>query len=1090
MKYRILTTMLAWSLIPAGLPLSASGQPAGLEVAVLSRDKPVDFALEILPILRKNCLACHNARDTEGDLNLETPATIAKGGESGAVVVPGKAGESLLMRHVRQIEKPFMPPRRNKVSAKKLTPRQLGLVELWIDEGAKGEVAQVARELKWRPIPFALAPIYATAISPDGQYAAAGRGNQIFVYHLPTRRLAARLADPGLAKGNPATAALAHRDVVQSLAFSPDGQTLASGGYRVAKLWRRQPPLVNGLINLLPGGETVTAIGVAPGQARAVAAGSAGGVQAIDLPSRMPLWRDQVPGQAARQLAMSPSGNRVAVLFDDGRVRTWETATGERITRESSPMAAQAIAWLSDGQLATAHPGGALKIWAAINPGKVVNEWKPGGDITALAALPGGAKVLLGRTDNKLVVLNVGDGKVEKEIDHGAPITGLRVRADGKQVATLGGPTARLWDTDKWASTAQLHGNPLAAETVARAEQTLAFVKAEVGYHKASVGSKEKDLKKDNDAAKKATDALAKHEKTLADKTKEKTNAEAGLKKLAEEIAALPKKIQTATKAKAEADAALKAAQALAAKAKDALAKASEAKAQAAAAKVKLSAELMELGSAAQNAAQLAAEARTVSGKAKDDKTLATQAEAVAALAKRKADEFEAALDRHAPTKQQLAKAETELQTATQSLAAAESKVKPAEAEHDGKTKALAALEERKKKTPEEKKNLDKKIADAGGAIDKATREIDLAKSEVGFTGKNVKTAEANLEKARVEQAEAGKLPAEREAALAEAKSIAAAGMQDCLDATYSADGSLIYTLSIEGRVQAWSTANGARSHPVAPAGRPAQFIRLLSDGRFALAGGSPEMAVLATEPGWSLAQSIGGDGDDSPIEDRVIALDFSPDGQRLATGGGFPSRGGEIYIWNVEDGSEVLRIPEAHSDTVCSLAFSPDGSRLASGGTDRFARIFETNRGRELRALEGHTGHVLGVSWQRNGRVLASVGADKAVKIWNLLNGEQKKSFGGFKKEVTSVHFLGIGTQALVSAGDNVVKVVKEDGGEVRRLPDTGAFMHTSDVTPDGKLAVGGGFDGVLRVWEVNTGKLLQKFTSPPESTKVAARK
>jgi len=121
---------------------------------------------------------------------------------------------------------------------------------------------------------------------------------------------------------------------------------------------------------------------------------------------------------------------------------------------------------------------------------------------------------------------------------------------------------------------------------------------------------------------------------------------------------------------------------------------------------------------------------------------------------------------------------------------------------------------------------------------------------------------------------------------------------------------------------------------------------------------------------------------------------------------------------------------------------------------------------------------------------VLASVGADKAVKIWNLLNGEQKKSFGGFKKEVTSVHFLGIGTQVLVSAGDNVVKVVKEDGGEVRRLPDTGAFMHTSDVTPDGKLAVGGGFDGILRVWEVNTGKLLQKFTSPPESTKVAARK
>ena len=86
----------------------------------------------------------------------------------------------------------------------------------------------------------------------------------------------------------------------------------------------------------------------------------------------------------------------------------------------------------------------------------------------------------------------------------------------------------------------------------------------------------------------------------------------------------------------------------------------------------------------------------------------------------------------------------------------------------------------------------------------------------------------------------------------------------------------------------------------------------------------------------------------------------------------------------------------------------------------------------------------MLGVSWQRNGRVLASVGADKSVKIWNLTNGEQKKSFSGFTKEVTSVHFIGIGTQLLLSAGDNVVKIVKEDGGEVKKLPHTSvSYTH-----------------------------------------------
>ena len=76
------------------------------------------------------------------------------------------------------------------------------------------------------------------------------------------------------------------------------------------------------------------------------------------------------------------------------------------------------------------------------------------------------------------------------------------------------------------------------------------------------------------------------------------------------------------------------------------------------------------------------------------------------------------------------------------------------------------------------------------------------------------------------------------------------------------------------------------------------------------------------------------------------------------------------------------------------------------------------------------------------------------------------------------------------MSAGDNVVKVVKEDGDEVRRLPETTTYMHTSDVTPDGKYVVAGGFDGILRIWDVNAGKLLYKFSPPEESTDVALQK
>ena len=1078
----------ALSIFTAGLmvaPVAIAQESAeGLEVAELSRKEDVDFATEILPIFRKNCLACHNAKDADADLNLESPSAIAKGGESGPMVIPGNADKSQLMAHIRQTEKPFMPPRRNKVGADKLTPYQLGLVKLWINQGAKGEVRQVTQKLNWRPVPITMTPIYTTAISPDGQFAACGRGNQIFVYHLPTQRLSARLSDPGLAKG------VAHRDLVQSLSFSPDGRTLASGGFRVVKLWSNKAAEPAKVVNLMPGGEQVVVLDVALGQARAIVAGDRGAVRAIDLNSMMPVWRDQIQGQAAEQLQLSPDGKRVAALFSDGRVRTWDAANGDRLTREASPLGATSIAWLDAERIVTGHAADGVKIWAANNPGRVTASWGSTAAVSALAVLGEGATVLVGQTDGKVLALNPADGKTIKTIDHGAAITGLRVKPDSTQLVTLGGPVAQLWDTAKWTSIAQLKGDPRAEEQVAIAQQELEFAKAEVGYHKANVEAKQKQLKQDQDAHKKAKDALAGHEKTAADKAKEKTDSEAALKKLNDEIAALPKRVEAATKGKTEAETTLKSGEAALAKAKTDLANAEKTLAETAATKAALTEQLMQLGAAANSAKLLAADAQKAAAKAKGDQDLATQSTGAGALAKRKAREFEAALNQFGPAVEKLAKAEAAKVSISTALAKHEEGVKTAKVELEKQTKELAAAQDRQKKSGEEKKNLEKKITDATTAITNAEREIELSKAEVGFTATNVKNAEAAVKAATDAQTEAGKVPAAREAGVADAKAQAGAGTQDWIDAVYSEDGVLVYTLGVDGRIQSWSTTTGQRAHEFSADGRLAKRLALLSGGRLALAGGSPEAAIISASAAWSLANTIGTGDENSPFEDRVIALDFSPDGEWLATGGGFPSRGGEIYIWNVEDGSEELRIPEAHSDTVCSLAFSPDGSQLASGGTDRFARIFEMNRGKELRALEGHTGHVLGVSWQRNGRVLASVGADKAVKVWNLINGEQKKSFSGFNKEVTSVHFLGIGTQAVVSAGDNVVKVVKEDGGEVRRLPETPTFMHSSDVTPDGKFAVAGGFDGVLRIWDVNAGKLLHSFAPEKESTKVAAKK
>lgn len=230
-----LTTLLA--AVPAIVSVPAFAADKPIAIAKLDRTSTVDFEKEILPLLNNSCVACHNKTKPKAGLVVETPADILKGGDSGPAVVAGKPDESLLLKSAahNSDDVEAMPPPGNKVNAPNLTSEQLGLLSLWISQGAKGEV-KGAGPIAWRQVAPNITPIYAVAITADGRLAAAGRGVGIDLYDLKSGKSVARIADPAL-KSDAAKPA-AHRDLVQSLAFTADGKTLASGSYRELKLWK------------------------------------------------------------------------------------------------------------------------------------------------------------------------------------------------------------------------------------------------------------------------------------------------------------------------------------------------------------------------------------------------------------------------------------------------------------------------------------------------------------------------------------------------------------------------------------------------------------------------------------------------------------------------------------------------------------------------------------------------------------------------------------------------------------------------------------------------------------------------------------
>ena len=92
----------------------------------------VDFLRDVRPLLESRCFDCHAADTREGGLRLDRRDAALEGGDSGRVIVPGKAGESRLIRYVSGADPDnVMPP-----DDDPLTDEQVALLRRWIEQGA------------------------------------------------------------------------------------------------------------------------------------------------------------------------------------------------------------------------------------------------------------------------------------------------------------------------------------------------------------------------------------------------------------------------------------------------------------------------------------------------------------------------------------------------------------------------------------------------------------------------------------------------------------------------------------------------------------------------------------------------------------------------------------------------------------------------------------------------------------------------------------------------------------------------------------------------------------------------------------------
>jgi serine/threonine protein kinase/multidrug efflux pump subunit AcrA (membrane-fusion protein) len=195
----------------------------------------------------------------------------------------------------------------------------------------------------------------------------------------------------------------------------------------------------------------------------------------------------------------------------------------------------------------------------------------------------------------------------------------------------------------------------------------------------------------------------------------------------------------------------------------------------------------------------------------------------------------------------------------------------------------------------------------------------------------------------------------------------------------------------------------------------------------------------------------------------EALSLAWSPDGKHLATGGAEGDKGG-VKVWDVDTRNETLS--QGQPDRVRNVTFTPDGRWLAAG-PDATLRVLDAATGKEVLSETRQAGTVLGLAFSPDGGRLLS-GTSTEVRIRDV-------------RADKLVIVLDQGAEALAYSPDG--KRIALASGRVVSVRDANTFnevfalthpraVHAVAYSPDAAGLATGGEDGVVRVWDVVTGK------------------
>lgn len=297
-------------------------------------------------------------------------------------------------------------------------------------------------------------------------------------------------------------------------------------------------------------------------------------------------------------------------------------------------------------------------------------------------------------------------------------------------------------------------------------------------------------------------------------------------------------------------------------------------------------------------------------------------------------------------------------------------------------------------------------------------------------------------------------------------------------------------------------------------------------DGSLLAVSGYHEILLHKSDGSALVARLIG----ESP---RIESIAFSPDGKMLAACGGSPAEFGQVQVWDPAS-RKPIKTYNVGTDELYGISIAPDEKSVACGGADKIVHRLNLADGKEMLDFKAHADWVLGTQFTHDGKQLVSAGRDRAMKLIDLESGrfvddinnplegcislaihpkEEKILYGGdlgvarlyrisdnqgrtsgrndtnllqaFERQrgpVSAVAFSPDGNDvALGSTGEVKVYHATDGSKPILTLSGIQGPVYAITYKPDGSTLAVGGSDGLVRLFDARSAKLIRQFIPVP---------